>query len=415
VELKPGYKQTELGVIPQQWEIAQLGNIGQIKTGPFGTLLKADEYSGRNGTPLISVREVGQGILRVDEGTPLVPPSVVRRLPEYVLRAGDIVFGRKGAVDRSALVNESQGGWFLGSDGIRFRPTVACHPPYIAYQLQRQQVQSWLLQNATGTTMPSMNQEILCRVSLPLAPPLEQRAIAEALSNVDALIGALDQLIAKKRDLKRAAMQQFLTGNQRLPGFTGHWKVKPLGEIAELKNGYAFRSATYTDLGEFNIITIANVQDGYMDNTECNKVASIPMDIQPHHKLRRGDILISMTGNVGRVCRVNEDNCLLNQRVGKIVSTAVEDGLLFFLLSQRPFIVAMMGKAKGGAQGNLSVTDITTHQFHVPSDPGEQIAIAEVLSDMDAELVALEQRRDKTRALKQGMMQELLTGRTRLV
>jgi type I restriction enzyme S subunit len=253
------------------------------------------------------------------------------------------------------------------------------------------------------------------KLQLALPSLSEQRAIAGALSDVDALIGALDQLIAKKRDLKQAAMQHLLTGQKRLPGFHGEWEVKRLGDVAELKNGYAFKSATYTDSGEFKIITIANVQDGCMDNTECSKISSFPIDIQTHHKLRRGDILISMTGNVGRVCRVNEDNCLLNQRVGKLVSTGVDGGLLFFLLSQRPFLVAMMGKAKGGAQGNLSVTDITEYQFHIPSDPSEQTAIAEVLSDMDAELAALTQRRDKTRALKQGMMQELLTGRTRLV
>ncbi|MBD2214102.1 hypothetical protein H6G27_30180 [Nostoc linckia FACHB-104] len=130
MELKPGYKQTEMGVIPEDWEVQDVQNIGQIRTGPFGTLLKANEYSHADGTPLISVREIGEGTLRVDEKTPLVPSSVVRRLPEYVLNCGDIVFGRKGAVDRSALVNESQSGCFLGSDGIRIRPFKTFYPPF---------------------------------------------------------------------------------------------------------------------------------------------------------------------------------------------------------------------------------------------------------------------------------------------
>jgi type I restriction enzyme S subunit len=152
-----------------------------------------------------------------------------------------------------------------------------------------------------------------------------------------------------------------------------------------------------------------------VDITECNKIASIPQDIQPHHKLQWNDILISMTGNVGRVCRVTDDDCLLNQRVGKLIPSGVDDSFLFLLLSQRQFLVSMTGKAKGGAQGNLSVSDITEYGFPIPCSLTEQTAIATVLSDMDAEIAALEARRDKTRALKQGMMQELLTGRIRLV
>ena len=145
MEVKPGYQQTEVGVIPEEWEVKSIRDFANIKTGPFGTLLTADEYSGSDGVPLISVREVGAGRFRVTEHTPLVPENVVRRLPQYVLREGDIVFGRKGAVDRSALVTEAEAGWFLGSDGISIRPTAKCHSPYLAAQFQRYEIQTWLL------------------------------------------------------------------------------------------------------------------------------------------------------------------------------------------------------------------------------------------------------------------------------
>ena len=232
---------------------------------------------------------------------------------------------------------------------------------------------------------------------------------------MDALIAALDQLIAKKRNLKQAAMQQLLTGKKRVPGFQGEWEVKRLGEIAELKNGYAFESVTYSPLGDFKVVTIANVQDGYMDMAECSRILRLPSGLQSHHRLQMGDILISMTGNVGRVCIVVENDCLLNQRVGKLEPKSVEPDFLFLLVSQRRFISAMAAKAKGGVQGNISVSDITDYRFDIPSSAAEQIAIATVLSDMDAEIAALERRLAKTRDLKQGMMQELLTGRTRLV
>jgi type I restriction enzyme S subunit len=272
-----------------------------------------------------------------------------------------------------------------------------------------------IMQMTAKSSVDSVRREMITRMLLPLPPLPEQRAIATALSDVDALIESLEKLIAKKRDVKQATMQQLLTGATRLPGFEGEWEVKRLGEVAELKSGYAFKSETYDSTGSFKVVTIANVQDGFMDVSQCNRVKVVPSDIQDYQRLSTGDILISMTGNVGRVCRVSEAGCLLNQRVGKINAIDVQKGLLFFLLRQTGFIATMAVKAKGGAQGNLSVADITEFQCKLPQSKSEQEAISTVLSDMDAEIEALEARRDKTKLLKQGMMQELLTGKTRLV
>ena len=192
------------------------------------------------------------------------------------------------------------------------------------------------------------------------------------------------------------------------------WDVITLGGLAQLKNGYAFKSSTYTPLGGFKVVTIANVQDGYMDILECNRIASLPNDVQPHHRLEVGDVLISMTGNVGRVCRVTATHCVLNQRVGKLVPTNVDAQFLFHLLSENSFQVTMMGKAKGGAQGNLSVNDIIDFLFPIPPTKAEQEAVAEALSDEDALIESLEGLIAKKRQIKQGAMQELLTGKTRL-
>ena len=268
-------------------------------------------------------------------------------------------------------------------------------------------------QENTGVAQLTAPQVAQYQIYVP--PVHEQRAIATALSDVDALITGLERLIAKKRDIKQATMQQLLTGQTRLPGFSGDWEVKRLKELASLKNGYIFRSETYTSTGAYKVITIANVQDGRMVIEGCNTVSAPPIDIQSHQRLAIGDILISMTGNVGRVCRVTESDCLLNQRVGTLVPTAVQRDFLFVLLRQPAFISSMIGAAKGGAQPNLSASDINEHAFLIPKEQAEQAAIATVLSDMDADLYAIEARFTKTRAIKQGMMQELLTGRTRLV
>jgi type I restriction enzyme, S subunit len=393
VELKPGYKQTEVGVIPEAWRIASTSDIGAMRTGPFGTSLRANEYSGRDGVPLISVREIGDGCLRVDESTPLVRDSVVKRLPEYVLRGGDIVFGRKGAVERSALVSDEQAGSFLSSDGIRLRPSISCHPPFVAYQFQRRQVRDWLLQNATGSTMASMNQEILSRVHIPLAPLPEQRAIAAALSDVDALITALDQLIAKKRDLKQAAMQQLLTGQQRLPGFHGEWEVRKLADIAPLQRGFDLPNSALHQ-GSYPVVYSNGVLNSH----------SVYMAKAP-------GVVTGRSGTIGKVTYVEEDYWPHNT---SLWVTNFKDNFpkfIYYLYVN----IRLERFGTGSGVPTLNRNDVHAYQVAIPSTRKEQIAIAAVLSDMDTEIASLEQRRDKTCSLKQGMMQELLTGRTRLV
>lgn len=190
--------------------------------------------------------------------------------------------------------------------------------------------------------------------------------------------------------------------------------MKRLGDFADIKQGYAFKSEWYTEFGPFKVATIANVQDGWMKTSDCNRISTLPKDIQPHHILMAGEIIISMTGNVGRICKVSENGWLLNQRVGKIIPAKIYPEYLFFLLSLPSFSKAMMNFAKGGAQGNLSSSDITGFELWLPTSVDEQIAIATILSDMGTEIATLEARREKACQIKLGMMQELLTGRIRL-
>ncbi|WP_349985219.1 restriction endonuclease subunit S [Stenotrophomonas sp. WHRI 8082] len=175
-----------------EWTTSTIGALiaaagGHIKTGPFGTTLKAKEYT-KIGVPLISVGEIGYGKIQAHEKTPRVSPEVVNRLPEYVLRTGDIVFARKGAVDRSAMVSQEQDGWFLGSDGIRLRPPESIDSRFLAYQLQSDDSRRWIIQHATGTTMASLNQGVIDRIPIVVPPLHAQRSIASILGSLDGKI-----------------------------------------------------------------------------------------------------------------------------------------------------------------------------------------------------------------------------------
>ena len=236
--------------MPSHWVVTTVGDLlagygGSIKTGPFGTTLKAAEYSS-DGIPLISVREIGYGVLRVDASTPRVPSEVVERLPEYILEPGDIVFGRKGAVDRSAIVREEQGGWFLGSDGIRLRLPDVCDPRFIAYQLQSPRVRSWLLQNATGTTMASLNQEAIERIPIVLPTLPEQRAIAHILGTLDDKIELNRRMNETLEAMARALFKSWFVDFD--PIRAKATRRQPVGMNAELAAQFPDRFEA-TDLG----------------------------------------------------------------------------------------------------------------------------------------------------------------------
>jgi type I restriction enzyme S subunit len=237
-------------------------------------------------------------------------------------------------------------------------------------------------------------------------------AIAAALSDVDALLGGLDRLIAKKRDLKQAAMQQLLTGQTRLPGFSAAWEVKTLGSVFEITAGKS-KSAYITDEGDFVICDMGSV------STKGRLITSKRTNFRGDFLLK-GDLVMPKDdiGGGKIIGRVGYVDCLDKYVLGDHVYRlhALEGDPLFFsyLINSHAINSALRKKVIGSAQLGLGRRSVEEQEIPFPSVT-EQRAISTILSDMDAELAALEARRDKTRDLKQAMMQELLTGKTRLV
>lgn len=409
------YKHMELGLLPEDWEVAKLGDIGYFLKG--NGISKSQANSG----DLCAVR-YGELYTLHHNYIKTYNSHISKEVALFAtkIQKGDILFACSGETKEeigkcAAFVDEVEA--YAGGDILILRTDQEkCSDIFLGFLLNMPIAANQKAAKGQGDAVVHISKASLENLSIPLPPIEEQRRIASALTSIDNLIDSLDRLIAKKRAIKQGVMQQLLSGKKRLKGFTEPWVEKRLGEILSLKNGFAFKSETYCAIGKYKIITIANVQNGRFDLTDYNSVTDIPASIQQHQKLSIGDILISMTGNVGRVCRVDSSNCLLNQRVGLLeIRPNVNSDFVFTALNTNAFENAMRDKGQGAAQANISKSDIEDYVLLMPSSLLEQQAIASVLTSMDNELSALEAKRKKYEQIKQGMMQQLLTGRIRLI
>jgi type I restriction enzyme S subunit len=295
-------------------------------------------------------------------------------------------------------------------------------PRYLVYYIN---TKTTFLRNivASGNGQPNLNTALIGNFKLPLPPTkAEQEAIAGALSDADALIESLEQLVAKKRQIKHGAMQQLLTGKKRLPGFTGKWEEKTLGDLGTTYGGLTGKTKADFGEGSAYYVTFLNVMTNVViDCSTFERVKVSPLETQ--NRVMKGDLLFngsSETPEEVAMCAVlisEVSNLFLNSFCfGFRFREGVDVNGLFlaYYLRSKTGREMMKALAQGSTRYNLSKTALLKSPFCLPSSL-EQSAIAEVLSDMDAEIAGLESKLAKARQVKQGMMQELLTGRIRLV
>lgn len=396
MEVKEGYKHTEVGVIPEDWQIKTVGDISQVKTGPFGSALHEKDYV-NDGTPIITVEHLGdRGVLH--ENLPMVSEADKVRLKGYSLRRGDIVFSRVGSVDRNALIR-SEDGWLFSGRLLRVRLIGKdVDSSYLSHHFHSEAFKQRVRDVAVGQTMASINTQILMGVKAILPSTItEQKAIAEALSDADALIEALEELIAKKRQVKQGAMQELLTGRRRLPGFSGEWEVKKLGEVCgKITTGKLDANAMVED-GEYRFYTCAK---------EYYQINTFAFDTEA--------LLVSGNGaNVGYIHHYKGKFNAYQRTYVLFDFQASVTYLKYYmdLFFQKRILV----EVNAGNTPYIKMDTLTAMEVHIPNTKEEQQAIATILSDIDIDINTLELQRGKMRLLKQGMMQELLTGRIRLV
>ncbi len=404
------YKQTEVGLIPEDWEVKSLGEC-LASTPRYGINAAAVPYSDR--LPVY---------IRITDISPdgrFAPEKLVSvdnaQSPNYYLLDGDIVLARTGAsVGKSYKYDPNDGPLVFAGFLILIRPNpTRLISGYIASYLSTRTYWNWVSLMSMRSGQPGINGKEYSQLPVPVPSIREQREISISLSDVDDLIKNMDQLIIKKRDILQAAMQQLLTGQHRLPGFNGEWEMKRLGDVASL-NRTSVVPFEYPDK-KFTHFSLPAFDEGQEPIKELGaKIGSnkfsVPADA----------ILVSK----------------LNPRIPRvwlprsIPSNAIASTEFLVLtpkdIVMREFLYVTCKSSGFSAQMELAATGTTgSHQrinpatalsllVHVPYEKSEQAAVARIISDMDAELTTLEARRDKARQIKQGMMQELLTGRIRL-
>lgn len=393
MELKEGYKKTEVGVIPEEWDTSTIGESLRLING---CAFKPSDWKDR-GLPIIRIQNLNDA----ESSFNYFGGAVDER--NYI-RQGDVLFAWSGTTGTSfgaRIWNGPDG--VLNQHIFKVISDKRCLIPQYAYLLL-QGVQADIEKKSHGfkASFVHVKKSDLIGIPLPIPPLPEQRAIASALSDVDALITSLDRLIAKKRDLKQAAMQELLTGKRRLPGFSGEWVTKRLGDVAEIIMGQSPSSSNYNLNGIGLPLVQGNADIAY------RKTIKRVFTTEISKRGRTGDILMSVRAPVGEVSRTDFDVCLGR---GVCAIRNANDFMYHYLIGKEPTWAKL---SKGSTFDSVNSTDVKALEVAFPSLP-EQVAIATILSDMDADIIALEQKRDKTRSLKQGMMQELLTGSIRLL
>lgn len=392
-----GYKKTSVGICPVEWIETILGKICEIN--PKTERLKSTfQY--------IDLESIVNGkVVAIKMINKQNAPSRAQR----VLSKNDIIYQLVRPYQKNNFllknINENQ---IVASTGYA---QLRCKNPEFIYNLiNTDYFCNQVLEKCTGTNYPAITSGELYKilVNIPINDT-EKQKIAEILDCATRQVELQEQLVDKLKVQKKALMQKLLTPQP-------DWQKLKLKNIINFYNGYAFKSETYVKNGAFYVITISNVKDGgFVLQEDTSTIEIIPTDIRDYQILRKGDILISMTGNVGRVCKVECDNCLLNQRVGKIeVKKEFDKDFIFYSLQSYNFVEKMKLLAQGAAQDNMSVKDINNYIIYLPKNKEIQSNISNLLSNIDKRIELQQKLLEQYKLRQKSLMQLLLTGIVRV-
>lgn len=376
------------------WKRKTLGDISlSIQTGPFGSQLHQSDYSDE-GTPVVMPKDLVNGTVS-EESIARVSKEHVERLGKHKIQEGDILYSRRGDVGRCAFTAEREVGWLCGTGCLKVRvDKEEAEPKFVFYQLQKAETIGWVINHAVGSTMLNLNTSILSAVPVDIPEIETQRKIVNILAAYDQLIKNNQKQIKLLEEAAQRLYKEWFV-DLRFPdhedvaivdGVPAGWTEDTIDSKIDLLSGYAFKSTEFNDEGQYKIVTIKNVKDGQFDGENVSRMIEIPAKMPEHCKLSDGDILLSLTGNVGRVCIVHGDNYLLNQRVAKIKSD--NPTYAYCLFRSKDMFDEMSNLANGAAQQNLSPIRTGKIKMDFPTD--ELIyAFEEIVSPMIEKITML--------------------------
>jgi type I restriction enzyme, S subunit len=398
-------KGAEVGSLPADWDVVPLGELVCITSGESPSRFRFLS----SGTPYFKVEQLSASNKYLDNRSTPYHFGGDRTVP-----ARSIVFAKRGAaiaLNKIRILSEAS---FMDTNLMALTPGDRLDFEYLYYALGH--IGLWRF--ADTTSVPQINNKHINPLPFPLPDLPEQRSIAKALSNVDRLIDGLDELLGKKRDLRQAVMQQLLSGRVRLPGFDGRWDEQRLGQLGIFLKGRGVKK------DESLSGSLPCVRYGELYTRHENVVREFHSAISPAvastaRRLLRGDLLFANSGEtkeeIGKCAAFTADREAYAGGDIVILRDHGQDPTFMGYYCNFPSVAAQKAsKGQGDAVVHISARALADVVLRLPSVP-EQQAIAGVLEDIDAEIGALETRREKTRDLKQAMMQELITGRTRLV
>lgn len=429
------------------WKRTTLGNLqaeglAELQTGPFGTVLKASEYS-EKGVPVISVGEIREGYIQIHDRTPFVSSDVTTKLSKYVLKEGDIVFGRKGSIERNAIINKDQDGWFLGSDGIRLRLNKAINSVFLSYQLRQKSNQKWLMSNGVGSTMPSLNQKILDRLPIWLPAKNEQDIIAKLLSDLDAKIEFNNKINAElegmakliydywfvqfdfpydfrqgkpadetsnAKDVKpyKSSGGKMLWNKELKREVPEGWRSASLLDIAIFDNGLACQKFRPME-GEnsYPVIKIREMRDGITPSTER---ASIK--IPKKNLIDYGDILFSWSASL-EVMQWTGGKGALNQHIFKVHSKKYPKSFYYMEVKSYLKHFKMIAELRKTTMGHITIDHLKQSRIVLP--PFEIIKeLDKLLEPIFEQQLVLDKQNQELSEKRDWLLPMLMNGQVRV-
>ena len=436
VEMKSGYKMTEVGVIPEDWEVKTLGKLACIngRIGFRGYTVK-DLVRKGEGAIAIGGKHISKNFLDLSDAE-YISWKKYYESPEIMVKQGDIVLAQRGTLGKSALIKSDIGPATINPSLVLINK-IKCNNLYLIYNMQSSSVTDYILQINSQTSIPMISQKQIEGIKIAIAKlDCEQAAIATALSDVDSLISALTKKIEKKKAIKQGLMQQLLTGKKRLPGYEKNrepvqtewgaipkdWKTLSIGKCCSIKariGWQGLKKSEYLSSGEYVLVTGTDFLNGRIDWKSCVYVSKKRYEQDANIQIVKHDILITKDGTIGKVAFLDDVPCLGTLNSGIFVvrshSEELDQCYLSKIFESFIFDAFLESLVAGSTINHLYQKDFVHFNFPVPPTISEQTAIANILSDCDSEIAALEEKRDKYKEIKQGMMQQLLTGKIRLI